>query len=116
GLAEVSQAKAEIERAKLDVTFSTISAPITGKIGRPLVTKGNLINAGGGDTLLTTIVSIDPIYVYFDVDERSLELFRARRAKELGAQDKDKLPVIPVFLGLVGDGDRFPREGLINFA
>src|SRR5262249_54447544 len=66
---EVEAAKAEIDRANLDVGFCQIKAPISGKISRPQVTTGNLINAGGGDTLLTTIVSVDPIYVYFDVDE-----------------------------------------------
>jgi RND family efflux transporter MFP subunit len=115
-LAEVAQAQAEIDRAQLDVEFCKIKAPITGKISRPLVTVGNLINAGGGDTLLTTINSVDPIYVYFDVDERSLDLYRERRAKEVGASAKDEPPVIPVFLGLVTDGDRFPREGVIDFA
>ena len=50
------------------------------------MTKGNLVNAGGGDTLLTTIVSVDPIYVYFDVDERSLRLYRQRCVRrEVGA-------------------------------
>ncbi len=74
-LAEVQQADAEIERARLDVGFTQIKAPITGRISRSLVTKGNLVNAGGGDTLLTTIVSVDPIYAYFDVDERSSSAF-----------------------------------------
>jgi RND family efflux transporter MFP subunit len=114
-LAEVQQADAEIDRAKLDVAFTKIKAPISGRISRSLVTKGNLVNAGGGDTLLTTIVSVDPIYAYFDVDERSLELFRERRAKEAG--DNKTMPsVIPVFMGLITDGDRFPREGTIDFA
>ncbi len=115
-LAEVSQAAAEIERANLDVEYTEIKAPITGRISRPQVTKGNLVNAGGGDMLLTTIVSVDPIYVYFDVDERSLQLYRDRRAKEVDAAERDKPPVIPVFLGLIADGDQFPREGKIDFA
>jgi RND family efflux transporter MFP subunit len=114
-LAEVRMAEAEIERAKLDMDFTKIKAPIAGKISRAQVTVGNLINAGGGDTLLTTIVSVDPIYVYFDVDERSLQLFRERRAKELGTNPRE-VPDIPVFMGLVTDGDRFPREGVIDFA
>ncbi|MCC6418471.1 MAG: efflux RND transporter periplasmic adaptor subunit [Gemmataceae bacterium] len=114
-LAEVGQAEADIERAKLDVEFTTIKAPISGRISRALVSKGNLVNTGGGDTLRTTIVSVDPIYVYFDVDERSLELYRERRAKELGVKAKET-SVIPVFLGLAIDGDRFPREGKIDFA
>jgi RND family efflux transporter MFP subunit len=115
-LAEVQQAEAEIERARLDVGFTQIKAPISGRISRSLVTKGNLVNAGGGDTLLTTIVSVDPIYAYFDVDERSLALFRERRAKEVGGDDKTKQPVIPVFMGLITDGDRFPRQGTLDFA
>jgi len=115
-LAEVSQAEADIDRAKLDVDFTKIKAPITGRISRAQVTKGNLVNAGGGDTLLTTLVSVDPMYVYFDVDERSLELYKQRRAKELGDSAKDKTPVIPVFLTLVADEDRPPREGVIDFA
>jgi RND family efflux transporter MFP subunit len=115
-VAEMSQAEADIDRAKLDLEFTSIKAPISGRISRPLLTKGNLVNAVGGDTLLTTLVSVDPIHVYFDVDERSLELYRERRAKELGASAQGKQPVIPVFLGLVADGDRFPREGTIDFA
>src|SRR5207244_4445411 len=89
-LAELSLANSEIERTRLDLEFTKINAPISGKISRALVTKGNLINAGGGDTLLTTIVSVDPIFVYFDVDERSLELYQKRRAKEVGAEAAGK--------------------------
>ena len=114
--AEISLADADIDRAKLDLEFCKIKAPIAGRISRAQVTKGNLINSGGGETLLTTIVSIDPTFVYFDVDERSLGLYRERRAKEVGDTAKDKPPVIPVYLGLVTDGDRFPREGTIDFA
>lgn len=115
-IADVALAEAELDKANLDLEFTKIKAPITGKISRSLVSKGNLVNTGGGDMLLTTIVSIDPIHVYFDVDERSLELFRERRAREVDAKKSDSPPVIPVFLGLVNDGDRFPREGKIDFA
>ncbi len=115
-IAEVKQAEGEIDRAQLDVEFCKIKAPITGRISRPLVTRGNIVNAGGGDTLLTTIVSIDPIYVYFDVDERSLELFRQRRDKEVGPAAENKPPVIPIYLGLVADDNQYPRAGFIDFA
>jgi RND family efflux transporter MFP subunit len=114
-IAQLSLSEAEIDRANLDVEFTKIKAPITGRISRAEVTKGNLVNAGGGETLLTTIVSVDPIYVYFDVDEQSLKLYRERRAKEHGKVAKDDTPVIPVFLGLIGD-DHFSREGVIDFA
>jgi membrane fusion protein, multidrug efflux system len=114
-LAEVRQTEAEIDRAQLDVEFTRIKAPIAGKISRPLVTTGNLVNAGGADTLLTTIVSVDPIYVYFDVDELALKKYRERRAKEVGTNPKD-VPAIPVSLGLIGDEGRFSRQGTIDFA
>ncbi len=117
--AAISSADAEIDRAKLDLEFSKITAPIDGQVGRALVTAGNLIQAGSGeDGLLTTIVSLDPIYVYFDVDERTLLMFRERHRS---AQKEDEpLPTvdklkIPVFLGL-SDDDAFPYEGVIDFS
>jgi RND family efflux transporter MFP subunit len=114
-LASISLAESEIDRAKLDMEFTKIKAPITGRISRALVTKGNLVNSSGGDMLLTTIVSVDPINVYFDVDENALKAYKERRAKEVGASANDKPPVIPVSLGLIGD-DRFSRQGVIDFA
>src|SRR5262249_58539623 len=74
--AEVRKAEATIARTKLDLDFTKVTAPITGKIGRAQVDVGNLVNAGGGETLLTTITSVDPIYVYFNVDERALLRYR----------------------------------------
>jgi RND family efflux transporter MFP subunit len=67
--AELAGAKATAESARLDFEFTTIKAPIAGRISRKLVSEGNLVNAN--DTVLTTIVSLDPIHFYFDVDERS---------------------------------------------
>jgi RND family efflux transporter MFP subunit len=114
-LAEQQQAEAEIERAKLDVEFTKIKAPISGKISKAQLTVGNMVNAGASNTLLTSIVTIDPMYVYFYVDELALQLFRKRYAKKLA--DKDNTPpVIPAYLGLISDGDTFPREGTIDFA
>ena len=67
--ADMDNAEAALRNAQLNYDFTDIRAPIAGKIGRKLVTEGNLVNAN--ETLLTTIVSTDPIYFYFDVDERS---------------------------------------------
>jgi RND family efflux transporter MFP subunit len=67
--AELAGAKASAESARLDLEFTTIKAPISGRISRKLVSEGNLVNAN--ETVLTTIVSLDPIHFYFDVDERS---------------------------------------------
>ncbi len=76
--ANLDGARAAAEQARLNLGFAEIKAPIGGRISRKLVTEGNLIQADG--TLLTTIVSLDPIYFYFDVDERSyLAYVRAAR-------------------------------------
>jgi membrane fusion protein, multidrug efflux system len=64
------QAEGALKAAKLNIEFTHVMAPITGRISRHLVSVGNLVQgADGGATLLTSIVSLDPIYIYFDMDE-----------------------------------------------
>jgi RND family efflux transporter MFP subunit len=83
--ANLTGAQATADQARLNVGFTEIHAPISGRISRKLVTEGNLIDTSG--TLLTTIVSIDPIYFYFDVDERSyLAYARAARDRDPSAE------------------------------
>ncbi|WP_406856360.1 efflux RND transporter periplasmic adaptor subunit [Alsobacter sp. KACC 23698] len=73
--AEADRAEATLSRARLDLEFTQVRAPMSGRISRRLVSEGNLVNAN--DTLLTNIVSLDPIQFYFDIDERSfLAYFR----------------------------------------
>jgi RND family efflux transporter MFP subunit len=67
--ADVDRSQATLNRARLDMEFTLIRAPVSGRISRKLVSEGNLIIAN--DTVLTNIVSLDPIHFYFDVDERS---------------------------------------------
>jgi RND family efflux transporter MFP subunit len=68
----VQAADAALRRAKLDLEFTHVASPVTGRIGRHLVSVGNLVSGGeANSTLLTTIVSLDPIYFYFDVDQNS---------------------------------------------
>ncbi len=77
--AQVSAAKAALDAAQLDLSFTRVTAPISGRIGQALVTEGNYV--AGGVTPLTTIVSVNPLYVYFDVDERTyLRTLAAGRA------------------------------------
>ncbi len=118
-VAAIQSAEAQIDAAKLNLEFSRITAPIDGQVGQALITKGNLVQAGSGpDSLLTTLVSIDPMYAYFAVDERSLLAFR-RRARSARPDQEVQPSVtdvkIPVYLGLA-DEEGFPHEGVLNFA
>jgi len=114
-VAAIESSQAMIERAMLNLEFSKITAPIDGQVGEALITKGNLIQTGAGDdSLLTTIVSLDPIYVYFDVDERTLLRFRERHREGEPPQGVAQLK-IPLFLGLATD-EGFPHTGVIDFA
>jgi RND family efflux transporter MFP subunit len=115
--AETLKAEADVEKAKVDLGYTRIVSPVDGKISRAEVTVGNLVTAGA-ETVLTTITTVDPMYVYFDVDERSL--LRYRRAFHKGLKKGEVEPPIqdlkiPVLVALEGDKD-FPHQGLLDFA
>src|SRR5215831_4722248 len=116
--AEVRKAEAAITQAKLDLGFTKIKAPIPGKISRAQVDVGSLVNAGGGDTLLTTITSVNPIYVNFNVDERALLRYRRNFPKVQNAPKDDKSSEnrkIPVEVALEGE-EGYPHKGFLDFA
>lgn len=104
--AMVESAKADLRRAELDLGYTTITAPIAGKVSRELVTQGNLVGAGGQNTLLTTIAAHKPIYVYFEIPERVL--VERLRSPE-GRRNE-----VPIHVQLEGD-DGYPHEGVIDF-
>lgn len=112
--AEVAAAEADVESARLDVEFTRITAPIGGRVGRRLVTQGNLITGGVGTqgTLLTTIVSLDPLYAYFDADERSY--LKYVRLGQRGERPSSREYKNPVLIGLA-DEPGFPHEGWMDF-
>ena len=102
-------AEAARDSVKLDLEYTAVRAPIAGRVSRALLTEGNYVNGvAGAASLLTTIVSVDPVYVYADIDEETLLKFNAlARAKKLetnGAGD------IPVELQLA-DEEGFPHQG-----
>ena len=109
--ARVNSAEAAVARGELDMEYTQIRAPLTGRIDRTYLTEGNLIEANS--TVLTTIVSTDPIYFYFDVDERSY-LAYARDARERGTnlQEGSGLPVKI----LLADGGATPFDGMLDFS
>ncbi len=104
-------AKANRDMAELNVGFTQVRAPLSGRISRRYIDPGNLVKAD--ETPLTTIVSLDPIYAYFDADERTtLRLQRLVRAQKIKWSLKAG---VPVTLGLA-DEEGFPRQGTITFA
>jgi RND family efflux transporter MFP subunit len=109
--AQVTAQQNEVARLQLDLEYSRITAAIDGKIGRAMLTVGNLVNAVGTDPLLATIVSIDPIYLYFTVDERSLQLYRRRHAKDRRPDEKLSIE----FQFALDTDEGFPRKGTLDF-
>lgn len=104
--ARVNAAKAALTAAQLDMTFTRVTAPIAGRVGRTLITEGNYV--ASGVTALTTIVSVNPLHVYFDVDERTyLQSLAAWR-------DKTATHEIKVMTALIGD-KTYSRPGRVDF-
>jgi RND family efflux transporter MFP subunit len=117
GEAKASRAalEAAVERARLDLDYTRVTAPISGRVSRYVVTVGNMVQAGdqgGGGTLLTTIVSVDPMYAYFDVDEYTA--LRVRQLVREGKSDSPRDGGYPVSLGLANE-EGHPHQGTINF-
>ncbi|WP_397377691.1 multidrug efflux RND transporter periplasmic adaptor subunit MexE [Pseudomonas sp.] len=104
----VAGIQAELENARLNLSFTRVIAPITGRVGRAHITEGNLVTAG--QSLLTTLVSTDQVYAYFDVDEgvflKYLEL-----ARQAGTEARD---TSPVYLGLSSE-EGHPHLGQLDF-
>jgi RND family efflux transporter MFP subunit len=109
--AAVGIARAQYDLAKLNVAFCKISAPISGRLSRRMVDPGNLVTAD--TTSLTSIVSQDPMYVYFDVDERTL--LRLRRMVKEGKLQTRAQRAIPVLIGL-SDEEGYSMKGFIDFS
>ncbi len=112
--ARVQSAQAELRRANLDLSYTTIRAPTTGRIGRSLVDPGNLVGAGE-KTLLTTLVRYDPIYVYFTISERDLLRLADARFADDEADQIRLADGVTVEVGRATD-EGFPLSGALDFA
>lgn len=110
--ADVAAAQAAAEQARLNLEWTQVRAPIDGRAGRAMVTAGNLVSAGDSASVLTTLVSQDRVYVYFDADEPTF-LRYSRMARE-GARPSEREARLPVRVGLVGE-DGFAHEGRVDF-
>ncbi|MDO9711871.1 efflux RND transporter periplasmic adaptor subunit [Paracraurococcus lichenis] len=112
--AQVAQGEATLQRARLDLEFTRIRAPVTGRIGRHLVSPGNLVSGGEASTatLLATIVTMDPIDVVFDIDQAAA--LRYVRLAESGGRPSSRDAANPVQLALA-DETAFPHHGRVVF-
>ncbi len=114
GDASVQAAQAAVRTARLNLDWTRVRAPIAGRVSRAEVTAGNLVLAGPPTaTLLTTVMSLDPVYVYFDADERTY-LKYAGLARD-GTRPSSRDARTPVYLGLIDEDGQFPHKGYVDF-
>src|SRR3954470_17940602 len=112
GGAQVRAAEAAVETARLNLEWTRVRSPIAGRVSNAAVTAGNLVQGGSLDgTALTTVVSLDSMYLYFDSDEQTY-LRYAGRAKNAGTNWRNAR--LPVFLGLANESG-YPHEGRLDF-
>jgi RND family efflux transporter MFP subunit len=113
GLASVRAAEAAVQNAKLNLEWTRVRSPIAGRVSNAEVTAGNLVLAGPPTaTLLTTVVSLDPIYAYFEGDEQTyLKYTTLARA---GTRPSSREVRNPIYMGLANE-DGFPHKGYVDF-
>jgi RND family efflux transporter MFP subunit len=113
--ANIAADKAMLASRELDLQYTKVIAPVSGRVSRYLVTVGNLIQSGdqGGGTILTTIMSVDPVYAYFDVDERTVQ--RVRKLLREVQGDSAGEARLTLSLGLATE-EGFPHQGTLDFA
>lgn len=113
--AEVLVRKANLTRARINLGYTELKAPISGRVGRNLVDVGNLVGQGE-TTLLTDITTYDPIYVYFDVNERDLlRVMSISRNEDADDGRAGKREPTPLELGLANETG-YPHSGVTDFA
>jgi len=110
--AAVQAAQAALDAAALNLEFTKVRAPINGRAGRAMVTAGNLVTAGDSASVLTTLVSLDTVHVYFDADEGTF-LRYAQMARK-GERPSERDSELPVKVGLSGE-EGYPHTGKVDF-
>ena len=108
--ATLQAARASLKIATVNLNYCEIRAPIDGRMSRPYIDPGNLAKAD--DTILTRIVSQDPMWVYFDLDERTM--LRLRRLVQVGTIGTAANGNVPILMSLA-DEDKFSRQGVLDF-
>lgn len=110
--AAVQFAQAAVQTAKLELNFTQVRAPISGRTGRALVTVGNLVWPEGQENILTTLMSLDTVHVHFDSDERTY--LRYSQRVRAGERADERKAGVPVKVGLVGEQGH-PHLGYVDF-
>jgi RND family efflux transporter MFP subunit len=111
--ANVAGAEAALEAASLNLSFTRVTSPIAGRVSRAEVTRGNLVTGGSnGGTLLSSVVSMDPMYLYFDADEQSY--LRYSQLARKGERPSSRDHANPVQVGLANE-EGFPHAGTMDF-
>lgn len=111
--AEVLSAESSVALAQLNLDFTRVTAPIEGRASRALMTEGNLVTAGDSASVLTSLVAVDHMYVYFDVDEDTFLHYQelARIARSASTTTNTQLPVMLALTGEQG----YTHQGIVNF-
>jgi multidrug efflux system membrane fusion protein len=120
--AQSAAVEAALRAAELNLEFTKVTSPIDGRVGRAIVTEGNLVSSGPGEaTLLTTVVSLDPVYAYFDADEQIFLKYTAAAGRNGAAGPQGPAlrggrsgSQLPIRMALAND-ENFPRLGHLDF-
>jgi membrane fusion protein, multidrug efflux system len=120
--AQSAAVEAALRAAELNLEFTKVTSPINGRVGRAIVTEGNLVSSGPGEaTLLTTVVSLDPVYAYFDADEQIFLKYTAAAGRNGSAGTQGPAlrggrsgSQLPIRMALAND-ESFPRLGHLDF-
>jgi membrane fusion protein, multidrug efflux system len=111
--AAIQSARASVEMAQLNMEYTSVKAPISGRIGRKMITEGNLVNGNQGEsTMLATIVSLDPIYCRFDADEQSI--LKYQQLARQGQQENLRGGKWSCEIALANETG-FPHKGVLDF-
>jgi RND family efflux transporter MFP subunit len=112
--AQTAAVEAALRAAELNLEFTQVTSPIDGRVGRAIVTEGNLVSSGPGEaTLLATVVSLDPVYAYFDADEQIFLKYAAGGSTDPRSRRR-RSAEFPIRMALANE-DGFPREGRLDF-
>jgi membrane fusion protein, multidrug efflux system len=108
--AQVSAVEAALRAAQLNLEFTRVTSPIDGRVSRAIVTEGNLVSSGPGEaTLLTTVVSLDPVYAYFDADEQIYLRYMTRGPAKAGHYVGGRIVMA------LANEEGYPHQGQLDF-